>query len=189
MTRDEVLKLFPDATEDQITNFLNKANAELAKEREKAKAYKADADKASELQKKIDELEQGNMTEVEKANKALEAANNKIAELEKSNTLRDQRESAMTNFKITAEQAKTIVKDDGTFDYNALGKIIADKEAAAAQAKEEEIANNSTQPGGGAGGGKDKDNEKTEAEKIAENIGKTMSDTNKSAESVIGNYL
>ena len=70
MTREQVIKLFPGATEEQITNLLNQSNAELEKEKTKAKAYKADADKAKELQTKIDELEAGNLTEIEKANKA-----------------------------------------------------------------------------------------------------------------------
>ena len=48
MTREQVLKLFPEATEEQITNLLNQSNAELEKEKTKAKAYKADADKAKE---------------------------------------------------------------------------------------------------------------------------------------------
>ena len=168
MTREQILKLFPDATDDQITNLLNQSNGELAKEKEKTKAYKADAEKAADLQKKIDELEAGNLSEIEKANKALEAANKTIADMQKSNAIRDQRESAMTNFKITAEQAKTIVKDDGSLDYAELGKIMSEKETAAAQAKEQEIAKNQDIPGGGAGG--DKDKEKTADVKNAETI-------------------
>lgn len=153
MTREQVLKLFPEATEEQITNLLNQSNAELEKEKTKAKAYKADADKAKELQVKIDELEEGNLTEVEKANKALEEANKTIADMQKSNAIRDQREQAMSNFKIDAQQAKKVVKDDGTLDYEALGKIITDKETASAQAKEKEIADGGTNPGGGSGSG------------------------------------
>ena len=88
-----------------------KANADIAALREKA-------GKADDLQKKLDDLEAGQLTEIEKANKALEEANKTIADMQKSNAIRDQREAAMTNFKITAEQAKTIVKDDGTWkDY------------------------------------------------------------------------
>lgn len=167
MTREQILKLFPDATDEQITNLLNQSNGELAREKEKAKAYKADADKAAELQKKIDEMEAGNLSEVEKVNKALEAAKQTIADLQKSNAIRDQRESAMTNFKITAEQAKAIVKDDGSFDCVELGKIMSDKEAAAAQAREQEIAKNQDVPGGAGGSNKD---EKTEDVKNAESI-------------------
>ena len=40
MTREQILKLFPDATDDQITNLLNQNNSEVAREKEKAKAAK-----------------------------------------------------------------------------------------------------------------------------------------------------
>lgn len=167
MTRDDVLKLFPDATDDQITNLLNQNNSEVATEKNKAKQYREKAGTADELQKKLDELEAGQLTEVEKANKALEAANQQIAELQKNNAIRDQREAAMTNFKISAEQAKTVVKDDGSLDYESLGKIMSEKENAAAQAKEKEIAGMQDVPGGGsAGGGKDKTADVENAEQI-----------------------
>ena len=185
MTREDVLKLFPEATDEQITNLLNQNNSEVATEKNKAKQYKAKADTADNLQKQLDEIQAGNLTELEKANKALETANQQIADLQKKNAIRDQRESAMTNFKITAEQAKTIVKDDGSLDYAELGKIMSEKETAAAQAKEQEIAKNQEIPGGGAGG----DKGKTEAEKTAEAIGKNLAGTNKAAESIVNSYI
>ena len=168
MTREDVLKLFPEATDEQITKLLNQNNSEVATEKNKAKQYKAKADTADDLQKQLDEIQAGNLTDLEKANKALETANQQIADLQKNNAIRDQRESAMANFKITAEQAKTIVKDDGSLDYAELGKIMSEKETAAAQAKEQEIAKNQDIPGGGAGG--DKDKEKTADVKNAETI-------------------
>ena len=171
MTRNDVLKLFPDATDEQITNILNQNNSEVAREKAKTTQFKEKAEKADELQTKLDEIEAGNLTEVEKVNKDLEAANNLIAKLQKDNAVRDQREAAMTNFKITAEQAKAVVKDDGSLDYTELGKIMSEKETAAAQAKEQEIANNTTNPGGSSAssdkGGADN---KTNAEKIAESL-------------------
>ena len=168
MTREDVLKLFPEATDEQITNLLNQNNSEVAKEKNKVSQYKAKADKADELQTQLDEIQAGNLTELEKANKALETANQQIADLQKSNAIRDQREAAMTNFKITAEQAKTVVKDDGSLDYTELGKIMSEKETAAAQAKEQEIAKHQDIPGGGSNkGGADN---KTNAEKIAESL-------------------
>lgn len=185
MTREDVLKLFPEATDEQITNLLNQNNSEVATEKNKAKQYKAKADTADNLQKQLDEIQAGNLTELEKANKALETANQQIADLQKNNSIRDQRESAMTNFKITAEQAKTIVKDDGSLDYAELGKIMSEKETAAAQAKEQEIAKNQDIPGGGACG----DKGKTEAEKTAEAIGKNLAGTNKAAESIVNSYI
>ena len=168
MTREDVLKLFPEATDEQITNLLNQNNSEVATEKNKAKQYKAKADTADSLQKQLDDLQAGNLTELEKANKALDTANQQIADLQKSNAIRDQREAAMTNFKITAEQAKTVVKDDGSLDYTELGKIMSEKETAAAQAKEQEIAKHQDIPGGGSAGGSNK--EKTADVKNAEQI-------------------
>lgn len=160
-----------EPTDEQVSNYLNQVNGETKKEKDRADGYKAKADTADGLQKQLDELQAGNLTELEKANKALDTANQQIAELQKNNAIRDLREKAMTDFKVTAEQAKTIVKEDGSFDTAELGKIMSEKETAAAQAKEQEIANGSTNPGGGtAGGDKAGTDNKTNAEKIAESL-------------------
>lgn len=168
MTRDDVLKLFPEATDDQITNLLNQNNSEVAKEKTKASQYKAKADTAEDLQKQLDDLQAGNMTELEKANKALETANQQIAKLQKDNAVRDLREQAMSDFGITAEQAKTVVKDDGGFDTAVLGKIMSDKEANAIAEYEKNALKDTPNPNnGGNNGGTDN---KTNAEKIAETL-------------------
>ena len=177
-----------EPTDEQVSNYLNQVNGETKKEKDRADGYKAKADTADDLQKQLDELQAGNLTELEKANKALDTANKKIAELEKAQAIATQRANAASKFNVTAEQAAQIVKDDGSFDYDVLGKIISEKETAAAQAKEQEIANGSTNPGGGTAGG-NKDNEKTEAEKAAESIGKTLAGTNQVAKSVVDSYL
>ena len=168
MTREDVLKLFPEATDEQITNLLNQNNSEVAKEKNKVSQYKAKADTADSLQKQLDDLQAGNLTELEKANKALETANQQIADLQKNNAVRDLREKAMTDFKVTAGQAKVIVKEDGSFDTAELGKIMSEKETAAAQAKEQEIAKHQDIPGGGSAGGSNK--EKTADVENAEQI-------------------
>ena len=175
-----------DPTDEQVSNYLNQVNGETKKEKDRADGYKAKADTADGLQKQLDKLQAGNLTELEKANKALDTANQQIAELQKNNAIRDLREKAMTDFKVTAEQAKAIVKEDGSFDTAELGKIMSEKETAAAQAKEQEIAKGSTNPGGGTAGG---DKGKTEAEKTAESIGKTLAGTNQAAKSVVDSYL
>lgn len=174
-----------EPTDEQVSNYLNQLNGETKKEKDKAAEYKAKADKADELQSKIDEIEAGNLTELEKANKALETANNQIAELQKSNAIRELREKAMTDFKITAEQAKTVVKEDGSFDTTVLGQIISEKETASAQAKEQEIANGTQNPGGGSS---NQGSEKTEAEKIAASL---ISSNSKSQNNndVLSHYL
>ena len=158
MTRENAkLKLIDmgvaEPTEEQITKYLDSISAETKKEKERADNLKAKADKADELQAQLDDLNTQNLSEVEKATKALEVANQKIAELEKKDAIRTQRSLAMEKFKITAEQSVQVIKDDGSFDYDVLGQIISDKETASATAKEQEIANNASNPGGGNGGG------------------------------------
>ena len=70
MTREDVLKLFPEATDEQITNLLNQNNSEVARERGKADKYKSDAQKTAELQAELDRLNEQNLSDIEKANKA-----------------------------------------------------------------------------------------------------------------------
>lgn len=167
MTRNDVLKLFPDATDEQITNLLNKSGEEMAREKEKANQYEA---KADELQTQLDELQNGNMTELEKANKALETANQQIAKLQKDNAVRDLRESAMSDFGITAEQAKTVVKEDGSFDTTSLGKIISDMKANAIAEYEKNALKDTPNPNNGGNNNDGDTGNKTNAEKIAESL-------------------
>lgn len=66
MTREDV-KIFPEATDEQITSFLNQSNSDVAREKAKAQKLKEDAEKAEALEKELEELKQQNMTESEKA--------------------------------------------------------------------------------------------------------------------------
>ena len=167
MKREELIAM--GVSEEDADKIMADYGSSIQREKAKTAQYKEQAEKADELQKRLDDFEAGNLTELDKANKALEKANQQIAELQKNNAIRDLREKAMTDFRITAEQAKEVVGDDGNFDTAALGKIMSEKETAAAQAKEKEIANGSTNPGGGSAGG-DKNKEKTADVENAENI-------------------
>lgn len=142
-----------EPTEEQISEMLNTIGAETKKEKDRADGYKAKADKADELQAEIDKINEQNMSDVEKANKELEKANARIAELEKAETIRSTRALAIEKFKISLEQANEVVKDDGSLDYDKLGQIIAEKETASANAKEQEIANKAGNPGSGSNPG------------------------------------
>lgn len=177
MTREDVKKLFPDATEEQITTLLNQNNREVKAEKDKADSYKDKAAKADALQQQLDDAANADKTELQKAL-------DKIAELENANKIAAQKKDAIANFKITAEQADKVVKEDGSIDYVELGQIITAKEAAAASAKEKEISDKSTNPGGGSAGGNDPDT-RTAAEKLADKI---LPKASKEG-SVISNYL
>lgn len=165
MTREQAKKKLielgvAEPAEEQVSKYLDSVTEETKSEKarfDRLKAendqLKADADKLGELQKQIDEAEEAKLTEVEKLTKALDSANSQIAELNRSNLIRNMRDEAMVNYKITAEQAKQVVKDDGTYDGVVLGQIISEKESAAALAKEQEIAKNSANPGATHQGG------------------------------------
>ena len=186
MTREDVLKLFPDATDEQITNLLNQNNSEVAREKNKAGKDKEELARLKEVEKEYNEFKEQGMSENEKTVKALESANQKIAELEKRDIIRTQRANAMEKFGLTAEQASKVVTDDGATDYEVLGQIFADSKKSAIAEYEKQKLDNTPNPGGTKVGS---DNEKNEAEKIAERIGKNLAGTNENAKSIVDSYL
>lgn len=86
MTREDVKKIFPEATDEQITSFLNQSNSDVAREKAKNQKLKEQADKADQYEKELEELKQQNMTEAEKleAERQKEKADNekRISDLE-----------------------------------------------------------------------------------------------------------
>lgn len=156
-------------TDEQVEKIIAENSKDIQSANAKATKNNAELERLQGIEKEFNTLKDQNLSEQEKTAKELEKAQNRIAELEKAQSLSLQRTIAAEKFKITAEQATQVVKDDGSFDFDALGKIISDKETAAAQAKEQEIANNSTNPGGGTAGS-NKDNTKTADVENAEKI-------------------
>lgn len=156
-------------TDEQVEKIIAENSKDIQSANAKATKNNAELERLQGIEKEFNTLKDQNLSEQEKTAKELEKAQNHIAELEKAQSLSLQRTIAAEKFKITAEQATQVVKDDGSFDFDALGKIISDKETAAAQAKEQEIANNSTNPGGGTAGS-NKDNTKTADVENAEKI-------------------
>lgn len=125
MKREDLIAM--GLSEENADKIMADYGSSVQKAKAKADEYKTKADKAEELQKQLDDIEQGKLTEVEQANKNLEKANARIAELEKAQAIATQRANAASKFNVTAEQAAQIVKDDGSFDYDVLGKIISEK--------------------------------------------------------------
>ena len=179
MKREDVKKLFPDATDEQITNLLNQHHAELSGEKAQYQSelstLRENAEKADELQRKIDEIEQGKLTESEKMSKELQKANNRIAELEKNIAISNQKIELAKELRITTEQVDKVVKPDGTLDYKILGQLVAEKESASALAKEQEIAAQSINS---VGQGIKDDDTSSLAEERARNLANQQKDIN-----------
>lgn len=175
-----------EPTQEQITNYLNQVNGETKREKDRADKYKADAELTAKLQAKIDEINNANLSELEKANLQTETANKKIAELEKDIKIMNLKTSLAENG-IVGEDADNIVNDlsAGTLDANALGSLISKKVELAVAEKEKEFLLNTPNPNGGTGN----PDEKTDAEKLAEKIGGTIGGDNKVSTDVVSKYL
>ena len=73
MKREDVIKLFPDATEEQITSALNAFHKEIDDAKDKAKSVRDEnAAKVAELQAQIDAFNSKDDSELEKIQKKLD---------------------------------------------------------------------------------------------------------------------
>lgn len=141
-------------TDEQITSYLNTVHGESKKEKDRAEMLKAQADKADELRQKLDELNNANLSEVEKANKATEDANKQIAELNKK-IANMELKAQLAEKGIVGEDADALISADGKLDIEVLGRIISERETASASAKEKELLDNTPSPQGNGGGNDD----------------------------------
>ena len=191
----EQLKAFgvENPTDEQITTYLNNVNAEAVKEKSKAEKYKKDADKATDLQKQLDDLQSQNLTDTEKAQKENEKLLQQIAEL------------TSNNFK---SEAKAILKGAGIEDADIdalLPGMIAGLEKVedvqtranayisamnkyrdnAIKEHDKDVLDGTETPGAD---GENGDDTKTDAEKFAESMVKESASENKGANDIIGAY-
>lgn len=198
MRREDVKNQFPEATDEQITAILNLHNSEITAEKNKAEQFKLDAEKvaglqkelgqyktisekAENLQKQLDEMKAKSAETVKEKQTEVDESAKRIAELEtqlndlksgfektEAELKKERHLKSLAQLNITGEDADNLIKD-GELNYEALGKIISERESAAATKKEKDIAANATNPGGGSAGEPPKD-EKTEDVKNAETI-------------------
>lgn len=157
-----------EPTDEQVTNYLNQVGSETKREKDRAEAYKTDANKAAELQKQLDEINNANLTEIERANKATEEANNRVAEMEKQIKIMQLKSDLATNG-IVGESADKLIESisGGTFDASLLGQIITDREKSAVANYEKQKLASTPNPDGGSG--EDKETKPVDVEN-AENL-------------------
>lgn len=188
MTRAEAKKMLisfgiEEPTDQQITNYLDSVSGEVQKEKTRADSLKEKADKADELQKQLDEIEQQNMSELEKEKKRAEAAEALAAERAVALTMAkvtsvfaeagmvgDTYKGAIKAFSAMAEE--DAIKEATTF----VNGISESKKAALEAAKSEWDSKNfkkTPNPGGGIEPNK-KDEEESEAAKYAREYSERM---------------
>ena len=173
-----------EPTDEQITNYLNQIGAETKGYKEKLASAGDKDNRIAELEKELEKINKQNMSDIELANAERDKALSSVANLEK------QIEQMITKTElaklgITGEVADTLVSGNGKLDFATLGQIISDREKNAVSEYEKKALENTPNPSGSKG---KEEPQKTEAEQIAENLGKSASATSKDSEAIIASY-
>lgn len=191
MTREEIKKIFPDATDEQITNILNTQNAE--KEVAKKSADKGiSAEELENLRKKakaFDDAEKEKMTAEQKYEALIKEAEEAKAEAARVRArtkaeaefikagLTETEYSELLDDVIAEDDEKTIAK------VNRIAKIIKSKTEAAIKTTTENLLKSSSQPQSNNNGGNDDKRGNDPAAELAKSIagdyaaGKNYSET------------
>ncbi|WP_310604880.1 hypothetical protein [Anaerosporobacter sp.] len=174
-----------EPTDEMVTNYLSQLDGEIKPFKEKAKTVDT-------LQQQLDDINEKGLTDLEKANKAIETSNETIANLTKQ-VNKSEVKAILSAAGLTEDDYKDFI-DGIVTDNLETSKSLATnlsavltKQRDSAEAKVREELLNATPSGNGnsSGAGDDK---KTEAEKVAETLGKAMAG-NATSKDVIGNYL
>lgn len=180
MTRADVIKVFPDATDEQITSALNAFHKEIDEARDKAKNVKDEnATKIAELQAQLDELNSKDLPDIEKIQKQLDKVQSEYNEAQK--TIKNMElKNGLLGQGVSADDADKLIESMSAekFDPTIIGTMIAN----AISAHDKERMLKTPDPSGAQG----KADTKSDAEKIAESL---FGGSSESKPSVISNYL
>lgn len=157
MTREQAKKNLialgiAEPTDEQVSSYLNQHNGEVNEWKEKAA-------KAGELQTKLDEIEQKNLTELEKEKKARETAENRAADLQKQLT-KSAVEGIFAKGGLSGEEFNGMVDALSSLELEAAKTSaesfvsgISKRDEANKTQWQKENFNNTPNPGDGANGG------------------------------------
>lgn len=196
MTREDIKQLFPDATDEQINNILNKHNAEkeavkktadkavsdeeLKQLRDKAKAYDdAEKEKMTAEQKYEALIKEAEETKAEAAR--IRAKMKAEAEFIKAG-LTEKEYADLLDDVIGEDDEKTLAK------VGRIAKLLKDKTDAAIKSTEEKLMKDSSQPRSNNSGEENKDGKQaTSADALAKELAGASSST-KSYEETMNYY-
>ncbi len=171
MTREDIKKQFPEATEEQITALLNINGTDI----EGAKKNNVDPKVLKQLQEDSEaykKLQEANLTDAEKIQKALDDAEAAKVEFAKKSS-RLEVEKILVGAGLTEEDYKDLidglVSEDADASKTRATKFseVLKKQKEAVEKKTKESLMDGTQTPGGSGSAGE---EKTQAEKIAEKL-------------------
>ena len=173
-----------EPTDEQITNYLNQIGSETKHYKDKLASVGGKDDRIAELEKELEKLNKQNMSDLELANAERDKALSSVANLEKQIEQMITK-SELAKIGIVGEVADNLVSGNGKLDFATLGQIISDREKNAVSEYEKKALESTPNPSGSKG---KEEPQKTQAEQIAENLGKTASATSKDSEAIIASY-
>lgn len=196
MTRAEAKQKLIDLgvaepTEEQISSLLDSVTAETKAEKARADKYKADADKAKDLEQQLSDLQNQNLTDVEKQQKENEALQQQIAELT-ANNFRTEAKAILAKAGLPDEDIESLLPgmvadtlENTQARANAYVMAMNKFKENAIKEYDKDTLDNTPVPGGKG----DASGEKTEAEKFAESFGKEAGESAKTSADIVNSYL
>lgn len=175
-------------TDEQVTAYLNNVNAEAIKEKSKADKYKEDAEKAKNLEKQLEDLQNQNLSDADKAKKENEKLQQQIAELT-SNGFKAEAKAILKGSGIENEDIEILLPgmisgldklEDVQARANAYVSAMNKFRDNAIKEHEKKVLDGTRKPGGACGSGGEDDN-KTPDIKFAEMAASSKAEADKSA--------
>ena len=136
-----------EPTDEAISNLLNTIHSSVKSAEDKALKYKAEADKVRDLEAKLDEINNEKLTDAEKSAKAVEDANKKVAELEKTVSSMKLLNS-LAEIGIVGDDATSLFSEDGSLNTEKLGEILTAREKNAVDVYKKQALDSTPSPDG-----------------------------------------
>lgn len=187
MTREFLTSL--GLEKEQIEQIMVEHGKTISAEKSKAEGYKTDSLKLSELTKQLEAMKK---SQAEKE-KSIETKDTQYEELQKqfadlqAELKTKELKASLADKGITGEDADKLIAslNGSTIDVEVLANIITARETSAVDKKVKELEGLASTPNGG----KAKSEEKSDIEIMAENIGKSLAQSNKNSADVLAQYM
>lgn len=197
MTREDIKKQFPDATDEQITAILNINGDDVRTWKDKV-PKKTDYEELVRKATEFDKLQEADLTDAEKIKKALDDANSTKSKYAKANNKLEV-EKILMAAGMKPEEYEEFIDGLVSEDEEASKKVaqgiadnfVAVKESTEKAVKSELLKNMPGLDGNGSGqnGNNKEDGQESEAEKVAKTIAETSKAASDSSKAVLDSYL
>lgn len=160
-----------EPTDEAVSNLLNTIQKSVKSAEDKALKYKAEADRVKDLENELKTINEANLSDIEKANKATEEAMKEVESLRqtvKQMTL----SKSLAEIGIVGDDAEGLFTD-GELNTVKLGEILSSREKNAVAAYQKESLNSTPSPQGGQGEPEESPDVKYAKEYVAKAKGNT----------------